>query len=75
MEKVINGPASKNRGGHQFLTTLNGVQQSVRPEEILKNIEENNGFWGGNVMSKKHVAEGPSGTFARKRDIQSNWQN
>ena len=61
--------------GPQYLGTLNGVQQSIRPEQILRNIEENTGFWGGNVITKRNVAEGPSGAFARKRDNQSVWEN
>lgn len=75
--QYVTRPASKNRGSanSQFLTTLNGLQQIVRPEEIIKNIEDNSGFWGGNVMSKRQVAEGPSGTFARKRDNHSVWEN
>ena len=48
----------------------------MRQEELSKNLEDNQGFWGGNVITKKQITvEGTSGAFARKKDIQAAWEN
>lgn len=53
-----------------YLSTLNGLQQNIKPEDLLKTIKENQGFWAGNTIKKfkAEEEESPSGNFARKKD-------
>jgi hypothetical protein len=55
----------------------------VKPEEMLEAIQQTKGFWGGNRIRVNkntfeggfHKEKGPSGTFARKDDLQAKWES
>ena len=53
---------------------MNGLQQNIRPEEILKNMEDVRGFWAGSAVQKKDQPPGLGGAFARRLDLQGKWQ-
>jgi hypothetical protein len=68
------GTHQQTRDNGIYLQTLNGLQQNIRPEEILRNMEDLKGFWAGNVIQKKEQIPGLNGAFARRLDIQGHWQ-
>ena len=57
-----------------YIQTLNGLQQNIKPEEIIKTMEDHRGFWAGNVIQKKEAPPSLGGAFARRLDLQGQWQ-
>jgi len=59
-----------------YLTTLNCIQQQIKPEELFSSFRETKGFWAGVRMRKPEsdYQKAPAaGAFARLRDTQQQW--
>jgi len=60
-----------------YLTTLNGIKQQIKPDELFSSFRETKGFWAGMCMRKpeRDYQEAPAaGAFARLSDTQHQWE-